>query len=227
MLGIWKGNIFFGNQLLVWGLRGYCVCIFTTLGPSGVFTQETGSQRKSITVSGHVHAHSVASVMSHSVYPMDCSPPSSSLHGVLQARILEWVTISFSRDLPIPGIEPGSLRSPALAADSSALVPQTLFLKNTGKISLSNTVHRESNGNHSSTPAWKIPWAEEPGGLQSMGSQRVRHDWATSLSLFTFMHWRRKWQPTPVFLPGESQGRGSLVGCRLWGRTESDKTKAI
>ena len=41
-----------------------------------------------------------------------------------------------------------------------------------------------------------------------------------------FMHWRRKWQPTPVFLAGESQGRGSLVGCRLWGRTESDTTEA-
>ena len=40
----------------------------------------------------------------------------------------------------------------------------------------------------------------------------------TRLSDFTFMHWRKKWQPTPVFLPGESQGRGSLVGCRLWGR---------
>ena len=40
------------------------------------------------------------------------------------------------------------------------------------------------------------------------------------------MHWRRKWQPTPVFLPGESQGLGSLVGCRLWGRTESDTTEA-
>ena len=39
------------------------------------------------------------------------------------------------------------------------------------------------------------------------------------------MHWRREWQPTPVFLPGESQGRGSLVGCRLWGHTESDTTK--
>ena len=76
------------------------------------------------------------------------------------------------------------------------------------------------------TLAWKIPWTEEPGRLQSMGSQRVRHDWATSLSLFTFMHWRRKWQPTPVFLPGESQGLGSLVGCRLWGRTESDMTEA-
>ena len=78
---------------------------------------------------------------------------------------------------------------------------------------------------HSSNLAWKIPWMEEPGGLQSMGSQRVGHDWATSLSLFTFMHWRRKWQPTPVFLPGESQGRGSLVGCCLWGRTESDTTE--
>ena len=70
---------------------------------------------------------------------------------------------------------------------------------------------------HSSTCAWKIPWMEEPGRLQSIGSLRVGHDWETSLSLFTFMHWRRRWQPTPVFLPGESQGRGSLVGCRLWG----------
>ena len=69
---------------------------------------------------------------------------------------------------------------------------------------------------HSSTLAWKIPWTEEPGGLQSMGSR---------LSNFTFMHWRRKWQPTPVFLSGESQGRGSLVGCRLWDCTESDTTE--
>ena len=79
---------------------------------------------------------------------------------------------------------------------------------------------------HSSALAWKIPWTGERGGLQYMGSQRVGHDWVTSLSLFTFMHWRRKWEPTPVFLPGESQGRGSLVGCRLWGHTESDTTEA-
>ena len=78
---------------------------------------------------------------------------------------------------------------------------------------------------HSSTLAWKVPWTEEPGGLQSMGLLRVGHDWATSLSLFTFMHWRRKWQPTPVFLPGESQGQRSLVGCHLWGCTESDTTE--
>ena len=75
---------------------------------------------------------------------------------------------------------------------------------------------------HSSTLAWKIPWTEEPGRLWSMGSRRVGHDWVTSLSLFTFLHWRRKWQPTPVFLPEESQGQRSLVGCHLWGRTESD-----
>ena len=74
---------------------------------------------------------------------------------------------------------------------------------------------------YSSTLAWTIPWMEEPGGLQSMGSLRVGHDWVTSLSLFTFMHRRRKWQPTPVFLPGESQGWGSLVGCSQWGRTEN------
>ena len=67
---------------------------------------------------------------------------------------------------------------------------------------------------HSSTFAWKIPWTEEAGRLQSMGSLRVRHYWATALSLFTFR--RREWQPTLVFLPGESQGRGSLVGCHLW-----------
>ena len=73
---------------------------------------------------------------------------------------------------------------------------------------------------HSSTLAWKSPWTEEPGGL-SMGSLSQ-----TRLSDFTFTHWRRKWQPTPVFLPGESQERGSLVGCRLWGHIESDTTEA-
>ena len=80
---------------------------------------------------------------------------------------------------------------------------------------------------HSSTLAWKIPRTVERGRLQSMGLLKVGHDWATSLSLSTFMHWRRKWQPTPAFLPGEFQGRGSLVGCRLWGRTESDTNEAI
>ena len=101
---------------------------------------------------------------------MDCSLPGSSVHGIFQARVLEWGAIAFSL-------------------------------------------------------AWRIPWTKEPGKLQSMRALRVEHDWATSLSLLTFMHWRRKWQPTPVFLPGESQGQRSLVGCHLWGHTESDTTE--
>ena len=67
---------------------------------------------------------------------------------------------------------------------------------------------------HSST----LAWTEEPGRLRSMGSLRVGYDWVTSLSLFTFMHWRRRWQPTPVFLPGESEPGGLLsMGSRRVG----------
>ena len=55
------------------------------------------------------------------------------------------------------------------------------------------------------------------------GVAKSRTQLNNSLSLFTFMHWRRKWQPTPVLLPGESQGRR---GCGLWGCTESDTTEA-
>ena len=74
---------------------------------------------------------------------------------------------------------------------------------------LFNMLSRKATATHSSTLAWKIPWTEEPGGPQSMGSLRIGQDSATSLSLFTFLHWRRKWQPTPVFLPGESHGWGA------------------
>ena len=96
-------------------------------------------------------------------------------------------------------------------------VSSTIFLTLFFSISLTPWHSEKTMAPHSNTLAWKIPWMEEPGRLQSMGSRRVGHDWATSLSLFTFMYWRRKWQPTPVFLPRESQGWGSLVGCRLWG----------
>ena len=122
---------------------------------------------------------------------------------------------------------------------------------------------------HSSVLAWRSPGMGESGGLPSLGSHRVGHNWSdlaaaaaavfhvgegngnplqysclenpmnggalwaavhgvakswTRLSNFTFTHWRRKWQATPVFLPGESQGWQSLVGCRLWDSTESDTT---
>ena len=113
---------------------------------------------------------------------------------------------------------------------------------------------------HSSILAWRIPWTEEPGGLQSLGSLRVRHNWATNTlscrkwnKLFSLyfelprwlrwwriclqcarpgfdpwvgkIPWRRKWQPTPVFLPGESQGQRSLVGYSPRGLKELDTTE--
>ena len=84
---------------------------------------------------------------------------------------------------------------------------------------------------HSSTPAWKIPWMEEPGGLQSMGLLRVGNDWATSLSLFTFMHWRRKWQPHSSVLawriPGTAEPGGlASVGLHRVGHDWSDLAAA-
>ena len=74
---------------------------------------------------------------------------------------------------------------------------------------------------HSSTRAWKIPWMEESGRLQSMGSWRVRHDWVTSLSLFTFMRWRRKWQPTPQCSCLENPRDGGAWWAAVYGVAQS------
>ena len=73
----------------------------------------------------------------------------------------------------------------------------------------------EEMATHSSILAWRIPWTDR--GAWQAAVHGVAKSW---------MHWRRKWQPTPVFLPGESQGQGSLMGCCLWGHTESDTTEA-
>ena len=87
----------------------------------------------------------------------------------------------------------------------------------------------EGNGTPLQYSCLENPMMEEPGRLQSMGSLEVAHDWVTSLSLFTFMHWRRKWQPTPVCLPGESQGWGGLhrsMGLHRVGHNWSDLAAA-
>ena len=133
--------------------------------------------------------------------------------------------------IPISPCFWNALPSPSLSHPSWLIQsPWLSFLSHTGNslwLSILNMVMLEKvMASHSSTLAWKIPWMEKPGRLKSMGLQRLGNYWATSLSLFTFMHWIRKWQPTPVFLPGESQGRGSLVGCCLWGCAKLDTTKA-
>ena len=80
----------------------------------------------------------------------------------------------------------------------------------------SASFHREGNGTHSSTLAWRIPWTEEPGRLQSTGSCT-----GTWLNNFTFTHWRRKWQPTPVFLPGKNRREGGAWWADIYGVAQS------
>jgi len=182
-------------------------------------------------------------VVSNFHNPRDHSLPGSSVHEISQGSILERVAIPFSRGSSWPRDQ---TRSPALQQilyhmSQKYCLCVNVYLYLYININLWETASftrthliidsqvylvEKAMAPHSSTLAWKIPWTEKPGGLQSMGSLRVGHNWTTSLSLFTFMHWRRKWQPTPVFLPGESQERGSLVGCCLWGCTESDTTEA-
>ena len=170
--------------------------------------------------------------------PIDSSLPGSPIPGILQARRLEWVAISFFNawkwKVKVKSLSCVRLLATPWTAARQAPppmgfsrqeywsgVPLALILihcslcwlsgeesacqtGDTGLIPGSGRSPGEGNSNplqycsekamapHSSTLAWKIPWTEEPGRLQSMGSLRVRHDWTTSLSLFTFMHWRRK-----------------------------------
>ena len=157
---------------------------------------------------------------------MDCSPPGSSAHGIFQARILEWGAVSSSRRSSPPRDQTHISCVSCTGRWTCRFVWNCLNFKIYQNIVwLYGDNVEKAMASHSSTLAWKIPWMEKPGRLWSMGSLRVGHNWATSLSFFSFTHWRRKWQPTPVFLPGESQRWGSLVGWRLWGRTESDTTE--
>ena len=93
--------------------------------------------------------------------PMDCSLPGSSVHGIFQARVLEWGAIAFSHILIL-----GTYK-----------LEKQMVGKPMKRYSLALIMKSEkAMAPHSSTLAWKIPWTEEPGRLQSMGSQRVRHD---------------------------------------------------
>ena len=125
-----------------------------------------------------------------------------------------WSGLPFSSpgDLPDPGIKP---RSPALQADALPSEPpgKSVYMY---KIYIHVYIYLgEGNGNPLQYSCLENPMDGGAWWAAVHGVAKGR----TQLNDFTFMHWRRKWQPTPVFLPGETQGQGSLLGCRLWGRT--------
>ena len=187
--------------------------------------------------------------------PTDSSPPGSSVPGILQARILEWVAISFSRG----SFQPRN---------------RTLVSCIAGRF-FTNWAMRKALYNDAWSPMQMVA---EPILIYSFNNPRALKIYAKSILLVSYkcnkawmiaylcttylwiskttvetycsekevpfkilkiynelngvfmpantISWRRKWQPSPVFLPGESQGQRSLVGCRLWGRAESDMTEA-
>ena len=129
---------------------------------------------------------------------MDCSLPGCSVHGLLQARLLEWVAFPFSRGFPRP-------RDQTLDFfwQYRMIQPIDLGCRSSRNTCVAVVGRRQWHPTPVLLPGKSHGWRSLE-GWRSMGSLSVGHDWATSLSLFTFMHWRRKWQPTPVFLPGES-----------------------
>ena len=104
--------------------------------------------------------------------PMDCSLPGSSAHGIFQARVLEWGAIACSNYCTT------ALISHANRASHVALVvknPPTSVVTRDQSLGQEDPLE-EGTATHSSILHWRIRWSEEPGGLQSTGSHRVRHD---------------------------------------------------
>ena len=132
------------------------------------------------------------SVVSHSVALWTVALQAPLSMGFSREEYWSGLPCPFPGDLSNPGIEP---RSTTVQVESFQHYP---FLSS-----------GEGNGTPLQYSCLENPMKEEPGGLQSMGSLRVGHDWATSLSLFTVTNWRRKWQPTPVLLPGKSHEGGA------------------
>ena len=138
---------------------------------------------------------------------MDCSPPGSSVRGVLQARILEWVAMPSSR-----------ASSPPRDGARGSYISCGFFTTGTTACSPIH-VPPPSCALQLQLPAFLLMAPKFP--------PVVPVTLLTMVSLVEYLlgdvPW--KWQPTPVFLPGESQGQRSLAGCSLWGRTESDTTE--
>ena len=176
-----------------------------------------------------MHANSLKSCLTL-FGPLACIPTGSSLHGIFQARILEWVAMPSSRATSWPRNRTCVSWGSCFAGRFFTTEPPVYTIELKEKKILGEVDPRTSHpcfsrikciytlSLHCLAILSVIPHTVLVFSILffcifspqfSHFMLRVGHDWATSLSLFTFMHWRRTWQPTPVFLPGESQGRGS------------------
>ena len=148
------------------------------------------------------------SVVSNSLWPMDSSLPGSSVHGILQARILEWFAILFSRDLPYPGIEPGSPADSSVGKESACNARDPSLIPESGR----------SAGDGIGYPlrySWASLMAQMVKNLPAMKKTWVR-------PLYWEDPWRNEWLPTPVFWPRECYGLYSP-----WGGKELDMTERL
>ena len=145
--------------------------------------------------------------------PMDCSLSGSSVHGIFQARVLEWVAIAFSRGS-------SQLRDwtqvSCIAGRHFTIwaTKEVLKFHLSCALALTIMIDKESHLMNPGGTSGKEPTC------QCRRHKRHRfHPWVRKSP------WRRWWQPTPVSLPGESHGQRSLVGYSPWGRKESDTTE--
>ena len=138
--------------------------------------------------------------MSDSCEPMDCNLPGSSVHGISQAIILEWVAVSISRGSSWPrnwtqvSCTAGRFATDWATREACSFFRASLVAQRVKRLPAMWEAQVRSLGwegllekemaTHSSILAWRIPWMEEPSRLQSMGPQRVGHDWATSPYIF-------------------------------------------
>ena len=136
------------------------------------------------------HESEVAQSCPSLIDPMDCSLPGSSVYGIFQARVLEWVAIAFS----IYYLKSCTFGSASLVAQMVKRLP-AMWETRVWSLGQEDPLEKEIAA-HSSTLAWKIPWMKEPGRLQSVGSQRVGHNWATSLQFTSLQTHQRKEEGT-------------------------------
>ena len=155
---------------------------------------------------------------------MDCSLPGSSVHGI-QVRILEWVVMPSSRgsEFPTQGSNPGLPQFRWILYCLSHQGSPRILEWVAYPFSRETSWPRNWTGFSCIAGRFFTSWATREAQVITWWSMKSN---PFNLEVFNASRWRRKWQPTPVFLPGESQRRGSLVGCHLWGCTESDTTEA-